>query len=263
MIDQHVHTVASPDASEAATCEAYAKRRLSAVTFTDHVDFSSPVPLFDTFPDFDKLFRAKNTLNASDAGTSFGVGVELGWQRPVEDDMRTLVLSRPFDLVIMSLHAGDGLDFHNGDFFKRYGRKKGVRRYFELVLESLETYTDFDVYGHIDYISRYVPGEPRDYDYETHKDIIDKILRRLVELDKAIEINTSAHWKYGLDDFNPKPAVLKRFHDLGGRKVTVGSDAHDPKDAARDMDAAKETLRRAGFTQFCHYVNRTCRWVSL
>ncbi|MFP4078069.1 MAG: histidinol-phosphatase HisJ family protein [Candidatus Izemoplasmataceae bacterium] len=263
MIDQHTHTNESPDASEKATPESYAGTTMEAVTLTDHVDFDSPVELFQTTPDFDTLFQKKALLNEVKGTPRIGVGVELGWQPQIENAMKALVERHPFDLAIMSLHTGDGLDFHNGDFFRRYGRERGIERYFELVLESLETYRDFDVYGHIDYISRYVPGAPRDYDYETHKSIIDTILKRLIELDKAIEVNTSAVWKYGLEHFNPKLEVLKRYYALGGRKIMLGSDAHDPENVAEDFDKALKLLKDVGFNRICHYKERECVWTSL
>ncbi|MFW5914043.1 MAG: histidinol-phosphatase HisJ family protein [Bacillota bacterium] len=263
MIDQHTHTAESPDASETATPENYAEQKIEAVTLTDHVDFDTPDELFQTFPDFDTLFQKKAVLNEIEGLPRIGVGVELGWQPQVEDAMTALVEKQPFDLVIMSLHTGDGLDFHNGDFFKRYGRERGIERYFELVLESLETYTDFDVYGHIDYISRYVPGELRDYDYERHKTIIDRILKRIIELDKAIEINTSASWKYGLEHFNPKMEVLQRYYSLGGRKIMLGSDAHDPKNVCEEFDKALKQLKDAGFNRICHYKERECVWIGI
>ena len=263
MIDQHTHTAESPDASEKATPENYAEKTIEAVTFTDHVDFDSPDELFRTCPDFDALFQKKALLNGVEGLPRIGVGVELGWQPQVEDAMKSLVEKQPFDLVIMSLHTGDGLDFHNGDFFKRYGRARGIERYFELVLESLESYEDFDVYGHIDYISRYVPDEPRDYVYENHKSIIDKILKRLVEMDKALEVNTSGVWKYGLGAFNPKKEILRRFYELGGRKVMLGSDTHDPDHLTEKFDQALSELRNAGFTHICHFMNRECAWVRI
>ncbi len=266
MIDQHSHTVQSPDASVNATLDNYLEKanalNLKGLTFTDHVDFDSPVDLFETTPDFKTLFKEKERLNKVQDTCYFGMGVELGWQPESEEKMNALTKQYPFDFVIMSLHVGDGLDFHNGDFFQKYGREKGIRRYFELVLESLKNTPDFDVYGHIDYISRYVPGIPKAYVYEEHKTLIDDILKRIIMLDKAIEINTSSS-KYGLDAFNPRFEVVKRYFELGGRKITLGSDAHDPEALTRDFDKALDQLKAIGFKQICHYKNRKCNWVKI
>ena len=266
MIDQHSHTLESPDATKNATLENYLEKvkklKLKGLTFTDHLDFDSPVELFDAYPDFNRLFREKKRLNEVQDTCHFGVGVELGWQPQSETKMQDLTSKHPFDFVIMSLHVGDGLDFHNGDFFEKYGREKGIRRYFELVLESLKNNPDFDVYGHIDYISRYVPGYPKAYRYVEHKSIIDEILTRIITHDKAIEINTSSS-KYGLDAFNPRFEVVKRYFELGGRKITLGSDAHDPNALARDFDKALEELKSIGFKAICHYKRRECFWETI
>jgi|AntRauTorckE6833_2_1112554.scaffolds.fasta_scaffold03583_5 histidinol-phosphatase (PHP family) len=266
MIDQHTHTTESPDASDNATIDNYLEKanalNIAGLTFTDHVDFDSPVALFHTLPNFKKLFKAKETLNQRSDFCYFAIGVELGWQPDSEPKMRTLTKTYPFDCVIMSLHVGDSLDFHNGDFFNEYGHERAIIRYFELVLKSLETYHDFDVYGHIDYISRYVPSKIKTYGFSAHKAIIDKILKKLIALDKAIEINTSA-WKYGLEDFHPRFEVLKRYYELGGRKITLGSDAHAPAHLTKDFDKALVQLKDIGFKYLCHFKHRKCKRVKI
>ena len=49
----------------------------------------------------------------------------------------------------------------------------------------------FDVYGHIDYIVRYAPNQRENYSILDYKDIIDEILKLLIQNGKGIECNTA------------------------------------------------------------------------
>ena len=50
-------------------------------------------------------------------------------------------------------------------------------------------------------------------------------MRTLAENGKGMEINTSGMDKVG--EFLPSYAFIKRFKELGGEIITVGSDSHD------------------------------------
>ena len=263
--DQHTHTVHSPDAKEDATIaryvEALKKTDLPSVSLTDHVDLDSPVELFKQLPDYSALFSAVKHANTASKKT-INVGVEMGYQPHIVTKMNDYVRAHPFDVVIMSVHVGDGLDFHNGDFFGYYGQKHGLKRYFEIVNEALDSGADFDIFGHIDYINRYVPGNVKDYNFDAFKPQIDAALTRIIAMDKAIEINTSG-MRYGLDDHHPKHPLLKRYYALGGRKITLGSDAHTPDDIGHDFTRVTEQLKSIGFEYICHYTRRQCEFVRI
>ena len=54
--------------------------------------------------------------------------------------------------------------------------------------------------------------------------MVDEILRTLAKKGKGMEVNTSGMDRAG--DYLPGAVYLKRFQELGGKIVTVGSDAH-------------------------------------
>ena len=76
-------------------------------------------------------------------------------------------------------------------------------------------------------------------------DYIDAILKNLIETGKGIEINT-AGIRYGTKT-NPEPAILKRYRQLGGELITIGSDAHKLSDIGSHMNIAKDLLNNYGF----------------
>ena len=113
---------------------------------------------------------------------------------------------------------------------------------------------DFDVMGHLTYISktRYNPVK-RPVDYETCREIIDEIFKTLLRKDKGMEINTSGVDICGV--FLPQIEFLRRFKELGGRIVTVGSDAHNAQRVGQYCDRAIEMAREV-FGYVCTFEDR-------
>ena len=62
----------------------------------------------------------------------------------------------------------------------------------------------------------------------------------------ALEVN-SGGLKYGLGFPNPHPDILRRYRQLGGEMVTVGSDAHRPEQVGYGFDTLPGLLWEAGF----------------
>ncbi|MDE6727296.1 MAG: hypothetical protein K2J80_05080, partial [Oscillospiraceae bacterium] len=86
--------------------------------------------------------------------------------------------------------------------------------------------------------------------YDVHKSIIDKILETIVKKDIALEVNSSGY-RRGLGGPMASAPFIKRYKELGGKLITVGSDAHQPSDIAADMDKCYALLRDLGFNEIC------------
>ena len=237
--DMHIHTHYSKDADSNATFEAYIKKAhsmgLESLTFTDHHDIDPAHPLFKIPIDFDAYYQ--DFLKAKKNTTlPIYFGVEVGYQSHVKEDLKTFLKSYPFEHVILSIHYIEKKDLFTQEFFKGKTKKQAYQIYFEACLEAVTEIDDFDTFGHLDYIPRYAPFE--DYDYQDHKEIIDQILRTLIQKNKALEINTS-----GFVTENrayPKDEVIHRYQRLGGTKFTYGSDAHKVDDLARYFNVIKK-----------------------
>ena len=93
-------------------------------------------------------------------------------------------------------------------------------------------------------------------------DIIETILKKLIDKGKGIEINT-AGLRYGMGAPNPDLPVLKLYHDLGGEIITVGSDAHKPEDVAVYHKQAYQNLNEAGFRYYTIFKNRKPQFINL
>ena len=92
-------------------------------------------------------------------------------------------------------------------------------------------------------------------DLSKHRERIDAIFQALIGKGKALELNTSG-LRQKIGRTLPDLPLLRRYRELGGRLVTLGSDAHRTEDLAKGIDGGMELLKEAGFGEFALYVKR-------
>ena len=252
--DFHVHTYYSMDSetSPEEMIQEGIRRGLKTICITDHQDIDYSEPGFEI--DFANYFPELQALQEKYKGKiEVRIGMEFGLQPHLNDTFTKLVREYPFDYVIGSLHLVDGQDPYYRVYFDDKADEEGYRRTFELTLENIKAIPDFDALGHIDYIVRYGKKQAEEYSYAKYADYLDAILRFLIDNGKALELNTGG-WKYGLSFAHPHSDVLKRYKELGGEMVTIGSDGHKPEHLAYDFHRVSDYLKACGFkyyTEFC------------
>lgn len=264
--DTHMHCWFSGDSESDPEHMIAAARAagLSGICFTDHLDYDFPSEPADVFLlDPDSYLSALSKLSEIYADT-FPVrcGIEIGIQPHLHEKLHQLLQTHDFDQVICSSHIIDGQDPYEKEFFYDRDEDAAYRRYFESILENLEHYTDYDVYGHIDYVVRYGPNQNKFYSYHKYADIIDEILKKIISAGKGIELNTGG-FKYGLGQPNPCEDILARYRELGGEIITLGSDAHAPEHVAYDFKKIPALLRAAGFTHYTVFRKRCPEFLPL
>ena len=94
------------------------------------------------------------------------------------------------------------------------------------------------------------------YDYALVRDLIDEILQVLIMKNKALEVN-SGGFKYGLNQPNPRLEILKRYRELGGHRITLGSDAHKPEQLGIGFEETKRLLKSCGYDTLTIFKKRT------
>ncbi len=193
---------------------------------------------------------------------SVGFGVELGLQPHLKRPLAIYSKAYDFDFIIGSSHICNHKDPYYPAFFENRSEDDAHREYFESVLECVKTLPYFDVYGHLDYVVRYGPSKDLQYSYAKHSDILDDILRALIENEKGIELNTGA-FRSGLSQPNPSADIIRRYRELGGEIITVGSDAHTASQIASDFDKACDILKTCGFRYYCIFQSRMPEYFKL
>lgn len=258
--DSHMHSSFSADSGtdmEAMISEAISKG-LRGICFTEHLDPDYPSTPdnqtfyldLDAYADraafFKKKYENRITVN---------FGIEYGLQPHLKKNFDHYIKKYPFDFVIGSSHVVHGFDPYYGEFFKGRREEDCYLEYFEAILENLNIFSGFDVYGHIDYIVRYGPNQNRDYSYHHYQDVLDEILLTLIKKNIGIELNTGGY-HYGLGEPNPCIDVIRRYRELGGEIITVGADAHSTDKIAFAFNRAAEVLKRCGFQYYTVFKDR-------
>ena len=84
--------------------------------------------------------------------------------------------------------------------------------------------------------------------------MVDEVLREIARRDKALEANTSGFRSLG----EPVPSLplLRRFRELGGQLVTIGSDGHNEQNVGSFLLETQQVLKEAGFTRYATYEQR-------
>lgn len=264
MKDCHVHTNISHDGiSEIKEYIAIGKEKnVDEITFTEHWDdytgLDTKLKTLDVSEYREKYLKYKN-----DSVLKTNFGIEVGLQPDIVDKVETMVKQYPFDFVIGSSHITCKKDMAmDKSFFYGLSRKESYLKYFKEVLENIKLYNEFDVYGHIDYVVRYGGYVEKKIEYREFNEILDEILISLIKKDKGIEINTSGI-RYKLGNPHPNIDILKRYKELGGKIITMGSDAHKTDNLAEDFNLAFDILENVGFKEIAVYHNRKPNFVQI
>ena len=226
------------------------RKGLKTICFTDHFDKDDLEWGEEGIFDVDAYFVEMQKLQEEYAGKlNIRIGIELGLRTYLKDYYEELTKKYPFDFVIGSVHNVPYKKDAEGNIlytdpaaeklFTDRTDKEAYRLMMETTLENVRTSDCFQTLGHLDYVVRYGKSREKEYSYTDYADIIDEILKLLIEKEKGLEVN-SAGLKYGLPFAHPHPDVLKRYRELGGEIITIGADAHKPEHIAYDFAKAEE-----------------------
>lgn len=263
--DVHMHSQFSGDSNtpQEDMILTAMKLGLGGICFTDHLDIDyqeDPSLFLLDLPNYTSSVLALQEKYASKFPVRFGI--ELGLQPHLTDLHQDILSQYPFDFVIGSSHVVHGVDPYYPKFYEGRREKDCYREYFTSILENIHAFDGFDVYGHIDYIVRYGPTKNENYVWTQYQDVIDEILKLLIEKGKGIEINTGG-FKYGLGHPNPTEEIIGRYRELGGEIITIGSDAHTPKHIGYDFQKVPDILKNAGFRYFTVFKQRKAEFLPL
>jgi histidinol-phosphatase (PHP family) len=251
-LDAHLHTSFSPDSD--TSIETYARQAVELgvpeIAITDHVDFDSRAPAY-AYSTFEERRRAvRDAAHRWEAlGLTIRFGVELTYERAWEDAVRHHLAQHTYDFVIGSVHIGADSPYVAGRVEAWVaGRSLPdiVAPYFDEV-EAAARSGLFDAIGHIDFVKRYLAPHVTAADLAAAPELIEPTLRALVESGTALEINTSG-LRQAAGETYPSSATVARYRELGGERVTVGSDAHAPDQFAWALSDGYAAAEAVGLT---------------
>lgn len=261
IFNSHVHTSNSKDSNVSMdeVCLAAYTQNLNGIAITDHCEISS----FISENSYQKA-KASVTLAAKlkekyTGKLHVGVGTEIGDGILNPDYTARILRLADFDIVLASVHVVKYQDkimhLSRVDFSKlpQDVISEYMKNYFDALLETAEK-SDFDVLSHLTIPLRYTNAEcGMNVNIMDYAPMIDRVLKAVIRRDKAIEINTSEINRIGL---MPDKEILVRYRELGGEKVTIGSDAHNTANITLGINEAIDCLKQCGFTQYGYYEKR-------
>ncbi|MGH2513454.1 MAG: histidinol-phosphatase HisJ family protein [Candidatus Limnocylindrales bacterium] len=250
-VDAHVHTNLSPDSGVPIDVYAALAVELGIAEFavTDHVDFDARDPAYDysTFAERERVARDAAERWAG-RGLAIRFGAELTFNTSWEADLRDHLARHRYDFTIGSVH-----DWPDSPYIpSRVGTWATSRPLDEVLAPYLEQVTAaarsglFDTIGHIDVVKRYLHPRIGTAALAERADLFEPALAALVESGTALEVNTSG-LHHGFGETYPPAGLVNRFRELGGARITTGSDAHRPEWLAYRLDEAYRIAGEAGF----------------
>ena len=242
IFDSHSHTSFSADSDMTAEDALKAARaRGLGIVFTEHLDVDFPGELDFSF-DPAAYWKQYEPLR----GDNLHLGIEVGMQAGTAEASRAFVTRAPFDFVIGSVHLLRGIDIYEKECFEGREKDELYREYFRTMAEMIACHDFIDVLGHIDYIARTAPYENPELSYGAFADEIDAVLRTAVAQGVVLELNTRRLGsRRALKELAP---IYARYHELGGRYVTLGSDAHGADAIGANFAAAEDFARAMGLS---------------
>lgn len=247
--DMHVHSIFSEDSEEKIDdlCKAAIEKGVKGICITDHIDYN---PNDFGFGYYDKngylrtIEEAKMKYKDELLVLS---GIEFSEPHLYSEELKEIHKDN-YDVILGSVHwIGDAF-VGQRSMFKDLSEDEIVRLYYDMILKMIE-FGGFDVLAHLDFPKRYYGAT------NIERDKIIEILKKIIEKDIALEINTSSLRK-GNSDSMPAVSLVEEYIRLGGRKLTLGSDAHKKEDIAADFESVIEKLSDTGNASIGLYKGR-------
>ncbi len=257
----HTHTLFSHDGKGTIEelCRAAEDNNLSGFAVTDHCDceYSEDKTMlrnlslsYKEAEKFKELYKDKLIISK---------GIEIGEALFNPAFAENIINSYDYDVILGSVHAVrienfdmpfSVIDFtaFPDSFIDRY-----VTQYFEDLLETAQS-CDYDILCHLTVVLRYIVYKyKRNVGINKHLPVISGILKAVIKRDKTLEVNTS-----GIGDgyFMPDKDIIRLYKTLGGKRISLGSDAHSPSDIRKGLNEGAELLKSLGFNELTFYEER-------
>ena len=258
VFDSHTHSNFSPDAQSNLDqmCLSAIEKGIDGFCVTDHCDVNHFGP--GDWSSEEQLRQGLAAINAAKQKYGKKLMLHCGLELAQQDDdpvlaQRIIDIFSEYhpDFLIGSMHRGakaddfSMLDFDKVDFIPL------LDAYYKQLLVTAQL-NFLDVLAHITYPLRYAGKHLSKINLKNYDDITDEILKCLIQNGKGIELNCSGlRQAYG--DTFPSLATVRRYRELGGEIITIGSDSHTNSDIAADFDKGFDILSQAGFRYYCYF----------
>ncbi len=260
--DYHLHSNFSCDskASIVEQCLGAIQRGLPEIGIADHFDLHPGDECRGFFRLNEWAAEIDRARRQFEGRLVVRAGIELGEPHLYQAECQALLQSYRFDYALGSLHwVGVELIFD-----RKYFRRTPDEAY-GLFFEELERMTrvgGFDVLSHFDVVARVGAPFYGGYDPLRYEETIRAVLKNCIGRGIALDLNTQG-LRNRCQLLTPGVEILRWYREMGGERVTLGSDAHKPEDIAANFDLAIKALQAAGLKYVTQFEQREARMVRI
>jgi len=270
--DCHMHTTNSDGRnSTLEMCESAIEKGLDGIIITDHADMN----FYNERNTYERIKKSMNYISIAqkkyEGKLNVLKGIELGEYTIAPKKAEEVLSLNCFDAVLCSVHyvpkAGWFLAYNRIDFSDETISDDDINEYLKLYSELLSETVDcfdFDILSHIQCPVRYTTAKhKRKTDIRIYEDKICEILEKIIKRNIALEINTAV---FGVDyeKYNMQSEfILNLYKSMGGKMVTLGSDAHSIAGISTNFTTAAKMLKKCGFESIYYFENRQAKEIFI
>lgn len=242
-------------------CRSAIAQGIPEIGFTEHYDLHPNEPCRDWFRAkawWAELERCR--VEFADRLT-IRAGIEIGEPHLFRQETEDLLAQLPFDYVLGSLHWVRSESVFDPAYFRSRSSNEAYEAFF-IELEEMTRSGDFDILSHFDVPVRTAFAVYGLYEPERHEATIRAILRNCIRRGIALDLNTAA-LRRTANVLTPGLTILRWYTEMGGDRVTLGSDAHHPEHVGMHLEVALHTAWAAGLRSVTMFENRQARLVPI
>jgi len=267
LVDYHTHTPLCAHAlgEPAEYVQRAAALGLAEIGISEHSPWMIQAPdekLAPTDEEFAQVVDAVQALqrrhNHAASPLHVRLGIEMDFVPSRLHRARDYLAKYPWDYVIGSIHHLEKWGIDNPTYRAEYERRdlwQIYEEYFAAVRQMAETGL-FDTIGHVDVIKKFGYRPAGDL-----RPLYDQLARTFEETGVVVEINTSGRDK-DAREFYPAPPLLDALA-RAGVPITLGSDAHRPREVGRYFAEARALLLSLGIDKIVAFEARQRRFIPL
>ncbi len=254
--DQHIHSKYSHDSTEEISnyLEIAKKRGCLYFVTTEHYDLDAVSFFCDLIADFTSLQKELKSYQKQYPTIKMLLGIELGYKKDRIKDLEQVLNSYDFDVINLSIHDGNNVDFYIYDTFLKKGEVTLLNEYFDLIIEATTNFTHYNVLSHIDYGFKTVYLVNNKIKISAFEEKIKQIFTNIIKHGKTLEINTKV--QEAINDDNHLRYILNLYYQMGGRKLTLSSDAHKSERYASRFEHYQKIIKACGFNYLVYFVKQ-------
>jgi histidinol-phosphatase (PHP family) len=261
-LDYHMHTRFSEDADDTpeAMCARAIALGIPEIGFSEHWDvgpyeanprFFKPEIWYAELERLRGLFGSRLTIRA---------GIEIAEPHLYPQETAEVLGRAPFDYVIGSVHYVGKNFMFNGEYFHSHTADEVYSDYFAEMDRMVRT-AEIDIVAHFDIPAR--SGKPIfGYEPARYEQKIRASLKTIIERSLALDVNVAGLRK-AAQIIMPDPLILGWYAEMGGQRVTLGSDAHRLAEVSLHLEQGIQAIQAAGITHVTQFEQRQPRLVAL